>query len=632
MLINFNHLKTFYNALVQKMKDFRGNWNQNDASADDYIKNRPFYSEAEKVTILKESSHISSSGSFFIVEAPIALKDGTVYQVVYNGIEYKCRAEKFIGPNNLAMLNVSTYEEAADSIVLGNVAILTGTGNTGEPFIIMNYPGYAIEWVDLSEAAACTIGIYENGEIIHKIDPKYLPDDIGVPENVITEDNIYNALENRLAPVAFTNNYNSLSGKPTIYTNVIRYDTEQNLISNHQAVARSNIGAASQEQMDDVSNQLTKVITYDKQNLTAGQQSQARNNINVYSKEETYDKTEETSCTITWDGDFTNKDHFRFSFGAIENFYKVADITTFNADDVVSISSIYTDNNSHTNDFFGDGVRKLGKVIVANKAGYCRLYNSKDDGVWADVSIPSAGIYFERFYSNSSLIYYVESATITYKARTIPKDVIGIVRTVNGIEPDLNGNINIITDWNQNDQNALGYIKNRTHYEYLEEIIAQTETLPVSTEEKIITFTNVPFKFRGNEERIRYSITIPNNNPELGEVLLNKNYLGQKMLFVSNYTYGFSIYYKIDESSNGLYDVTLYVINSKTEKEYTFTCKYLETVKLDPKYLPIEELGTALNIASKQDVITGTSGQFVVIGEDGNVTTKTIPYAEEVEF
>lgn len=35
---------------------------------------------------------------------------------------------------------------------------------------------------------------------------------------------------------------------------------------------------------------------------------------------------------------------------------------------------------------------------------------------------------------------------------------------------------------------------------------------------------------------------------------------------------------------------------------------------------------------SKQPKITGTAGQFVVIGDDGNVTTKTVPYAEEASF
>ena len=37
-------------------------------------------------------------------------------------------------------------------------------------------------------------------------------------------------------------------------------------------------------------------------------------------------------------------------------------------------------------------------------------------------------------------------------------------------------------------------------------------------------------------------------------------------------------------------------------------------------------------ISETQGKITGTAGQFVVIGNDGNVTTKTIPLAEEATF
>lgn len=37
-------------------------------------------------------------------------------------------------------------------------------------------------------------------------------------------------------------------------------------------------------------------------------------------------------------------------------------------------------------------------------------------------------------------------------------------------------------------------------------------------------------------------------------------------------------------------------------------------------------------LASKQDVITGTADQFVVIGSDGKPTVKTVLNAEEVSF
>lgn len=51
------------------------------------------------------------------------------------------------------------------------------------------------------------------------------------------------------------------------------------------------------------------------------------------------------------------------------------------------------------------------------------------------------------------------------------------VKSVNGVEPDENGNIEITAsgaaDWNQNDENGDGYIKNRTHYSngFVEELI-----------------------------------------------------------------------------------------------------------------------------------------------------------------
>jgi len=41
-------IRIFYNALLQKLKNHRGNWNQNDPTADDYIKNRPFYTDESK--------------------------------------------------------------------------------------------------------------------------------------------------------------------------------------------------------------------------------------------------------------------------------------------------------------------------------------------------------------------------------------------------------------------------------------------------------------------------------------------------------------------------------------------------------------------------------------------------------
>ena len=53
----------------------------------------------------------------------------------------------------------------------------------------------------------------------------------------------------------------------------------------------------------------------------------------------------------------------------------------------------------------------------------------------------------------------------------------------------------------------------------------------------------------------------------------------------------------------------------------------------EQKALAQANIGIDSNIfETKQDKITGTAGQFVVIGDDGNVTTKTIINGEEVSY
>ena len=57
-----------------------------------------------------------------------------------------------------------------------------------------------------------------------------------------------------------------------------------------------------------------------------------------------------------------------------------------------------------------------------------------------------------------------------------------------------------------------------------------------------------------------------------------------------------------------------------------------ETTQLVAQSIVLNGLELNNTIESKQDKITGTAGQFVVIGDDGNVTTKTMHNAEEAMF
>lgn len=107
MLLNFEHLKTFYSALKQKMKNFRGNWNQNDPTADDYIKNRPFYEDEDGVhkidekylpdnnfATIDELSAVATSGSYHdLLDAPASVR--------YDASQWMTTAQQSIARNNI---------------------------------------------------------------------------------------------------------------------------------------------------------------------------------------------------------------------------------------------------------------------------------------------------------------------------------------------------------------------------------------------------------------------------------------------------------------------------------------------------------------------------------------------------
>lgn len=268
MLINFNRLKTFYNALAQKMKSFRGNWNQNDPSADDYIKNRPFYSEGvQEVELVSKTSFDFDGTNEMYNPFRLSLVGGQTYTVVFDGVTYETVAKK-------------TYE---DESFIGNNSILGwyDSVDTGEPFFIDVWMGDGEQEVTfaVNEYGTHTISISAKEEVVHKLDKKF----IDMPDGIVTEETLPNILENNLAPVAFTNNYDSLSGKPTIYTDVVRY-TDQTLTNAQKTQVRNNIGAAS-----------TEVVRYDyNQGLYDSQKTQARKNIGAVASNEVVMLTEQS--------------------------------------------------------------------------------------------------------------------------------------------------------------------------------------------------------------------------------------------------------------------------------------------------------------------------------------------------
>ena len=209
MLTTREIIKTLYNALIQRLKKHRGNWEQNDPTADDYIKNRPFYTDDSKKVVIVPNQQITFSDNI----APLALSEiiefvvGQNYEVKWDNVNYTCVAWDFGG-----------------HVVIGNQGLIGGPINTGEPFIIAISKAEGMGAIQsLTTTGTHTVEVTSSAKIV-KIDKKYLPN---------------------FARVATSGSYNDLTDTPTIYADVVRYGASQSLTIAQKIQARANIGAGT---------------------------------------------------------------------------------------------------------------------------------------------------------------------------------------------------------------------------------------------------------------------------------------------------------------------------------------------------------------------------------------------------
>ena len=155
-------------------------WNQNDSTAADYIKNRPFYSETTETVLVEEITVPFTSPSSGIYYATIqsAFKPtaGETYKVSWDGAAYECVGE-----------TISGYT------VIGNPSVIGVGADTGEPFVIsplVDNSGIEIDTKDAS--ASHTISISRSISEVVKIDEKYLPT-ILAPIYIIKEDSVFSS-------------------------------------------------------------------------------------------------------------------------------------------------------------------------------------------------------------------------------------------------------------------------------------------------------------------------------------------------------------------------------------------------------------------------------------------------------
>ena len=124
---------------------------------------RTHWEEVEEVEILAETTvTISEDNSDVVLSKTTQLTIGQTYFVILDGVSYKC---------------VAWYSDDEDAVMIGNGAIFGGEGGNGEPFSCDNYSGGEI-YLNTEKAGTYTISISTIKNVVHKLDKKYMPDEV----------------------------------------------------------------------------------------------------------------------------------------------------------------------------------------------------------------------------------------------------------------------------------------------------------------------------------------------------------------------------------------------------------------------------------------------------------------------
>ena len=139
-------------------------WNQNDSTAADYVKNRPFYTGDTVETVLVEESTVSFAPSEGVymgqLNSTFSATVGETYKVSWDGTTYESTCVNF---NSL--------------LVIGNLSIMGLGSDTGEPFLAVVNNGVKIEIATADTSASHTFSISIAVAQIVKIPAKYIDKD-----------------------------------------------------------------------------------------------------------------------------------------------------------------------------------------------------------------------------------------------------------------------------------------------------------------------------------------------------------------------------------------------------------------------------------------------------------------------
>lgn len=155
----------------------QADWEQNDETQLDYVKNKPFGNEESETILISEQEVINGSEVSLDSEYE-ENTEGKEYVVIYDGVKYQTVA---------SMVRVSMM---AALVMIGNPSIMDSTLSTGnnEPFCIILNETYF--YMTFEDGSAHMVGVNKIATSIKQIEEKYIPDSIARTEDIPTDEHI----------------------------------------------------------------------------------------------------------------------------------------------------------------------------------------------------------------------------------------------------------------------------------------------------------------------------------------------------------------------------------------------------------------------------------------------------------
>ena len=164
-------------------KNVQGDWAQNDTTADDHIKNRTHYVEFVSTSVVWEQSGCSvgsgttSPGGY---PATFNITTGDKYNVTISQGSTSKTYEGLTAEYDSVFNGLALRKNWSDSMGMSDTS-------TDALLLVVQLSNVVLRSADIY-GENCTVQVSEVTETIHKLDPKYLPDNVNQLESVTTQE------------------------------------------------------------------------------------------------------------------------------------------------------------------------------------------------------------------------------------------------------------------------------------------------------------------------------------------------------------------------------------------------------------------------------------------------------------